>query len=77
MDGAVSGDGEHVPVPDLGGGHGVCGEPDNREAAGEAMTRLLAYLTEDVVRISPRWVAWLETVLIFMAMVQAVRILFK
>lgn len=41
------------------------------------MTRLLAYLTEDVVRISPRWVAWLETVLIFMAMVQAVRILFK
>jgi hypothetical protein len=24
------------------------------------MTRLLAYLTDDVVRILPRWVAWLE-----------------
>ena len=37
------------------------------------MTRLLAYLTEDVVRILPRWVAWLEAALIVAAMVYGLR----
>ena len=41
------------------------------------MTRLLAYLTEDVVRILPRWIAWMEAGLIVAAMVQAVRVLLK
>jgi hypothetical protein len=46
-------------------------------AVPPARSRLLAYLTDDVVRILPRWVAWLEAAVIFMAMVQAVRILLR
>lgn len=34
--------------------------------------RLLAYLTDDVVRISPRWVAWLEVAMIAAAFTVAV-----
>lgn len=41
------------------------------------MTRLLAYLTDDVVRILPRWIAWMEVALVAAAMVQAVRVLLK
>ena len=37
------------------------------------MTRLLAYLTDDVVRILPRWVAWMEAGLIVAAMVAGIR----
>lgn len=37
------------------------------------MTRLLAYLPDDVVRILPRWVAWLEVGLIVAAMVAGIR----
>lgn len=36
------------------------------------MTRLLDYLTEDVVRILPRWVAWLEVAMIAAAFTVAV-----
>jgi hypothetical protein len=36
------------------------------------MTRLIAYLTDDVVRILPRWVAWLEASVIVVAGIKAV-----
>lgn len=37
------------------------------------MKRLLAYLTDDVVRILPRWVAWLEAAIIGGSMVYWLR----
>ena len=42
---------EHVPVPYLASGHGVCGELDNREATGPAMSgATLDYLLALAIR---------------------------